>query len=246
MQMVGMISYVGASICWSFFFGQQTCVYKLYKINAATFGFNLSPYSYFVSAVTLWRCCVFWSVFLLNAMLWLNIFMALDLINSIKFPFRPKTSRYYVLFTIASSFIVACFQTMMYTRGFRWQTRLLAVWFSLTSLIYLCSAVYSILYARRKLQRPGISREVRDLVFRRHIVQIVVFIFSYSYFFVSIIIDWFITSSKRVDVHNFFLSALKINFALQGLYLPLSRVIEPAFVNVVKKKLARVAFYFIF
>ena len=116
----------------------------------------------------------------------------------------------------------------------------MAVWFTLTSAIYLVSAIASIVYARRKLRRPGISSEVRDLVFRRHIVQIAVFVFSYLYFFVSITIDWWITSAQRFDINNFFLSALKINFALQGIYLTLSRIVEPAFFNVIKRKLAGV------
>ena len=116
--MVGMIAFIGASICWSFFFGQQTCAYLLYKVTAATFSWRVDPFNNFVSAVILYRCCVFWSVFLLNAMLWLNIFMAIDLINSIKYPFRPKSSTFYVLFTAFTSFVLGVSNTFLYSKEY--------------------------------------------------------------------------------------------------------------------------------
>ena len=120
------------------------------------------------------------------------------------------------------------------------------MWQMLTIVIYLVTALASIVYAYRKLRRPGISGEVRDLVFRRHVVQIVVFIFSYAYFFVSATIDWWKKGNEQFDIHNFFLSVLKVNFALQGLYLPLSRVAEPAFYKLIKKRLQGIIFKIIF
>jgi hypothetical protein len=57
--------------------------------------------------IVLWQCTVFLSEFLLNAMLWLNIFMAVDLIVSIKYPFKPKSPLMYSAFTFSSSLVVA-------------------------------------------------------------------------------------------------------------------------------------------
>jgi len=120
------------------------------------------------------------------------------------------------------------------------------MWCMLTIVIYLVTAFASIVYAYRKLKRPGISAEVRNLVFKRHVIQIMVFIFSYMYFFVSATIDWWKFGSEQMNINSKILSVLKVNFAMQGIYLPLSRIAEPAFFKLIKKKVRDMTLKFIF
>jgi hypothetical protein len=115
LPLVMMISFVGASIFFSYFFGNEICGLRLYEVTAATIFWRWNdPYYNFWAAIYLWSSAVFLAIFLLNAMLWLNIAMAVDLIVMIKYPFRPKSVRSYVLFSFASSFVVAFLNELAY------------------------------------------------------------------------------------------------------------------------------------
>jgi hypothetical protein len=45
---------------------------------------------------------------------------------------------------------------------------------------YISVAVYSVSYSYRRLHRPGVSQEVREMFFRKHFVYVVVFIVLWS------------------------------------------------------------------
>lgn len=115
------------------------------------------PYFNLLCACELYQSCVFFSIFLLNAMLWLNIFVAVDLINMIKYPFKPKGSQFYLLFSFLSSLTVAVLNSVFYWYKFEERDFLLGSWFMTTTFIYLLTAVASIIYAYRKMRKPGIS-----------------------------------------------------------------------------------------
>ena len=247
MQLVMAISLVGGSTCFAFFFGSEVCQFGLYKLMSFTLFLKWNdPYSNFYAALILWASVVFLSVFLLNAMLWLNIFMAVDLINTIKYPFRPKSTTFYFIFTFVSSFIVAALNWIGYHSYYQWRDRLLSIWLVITSVIYLVTAATSIIYAQRKLRKPGISQEVREIVYRRHVLSIAGFVLAYSYFFVSAAINWKKQGNGQLDIHSWLLALLKIIFGLQGLIIPMTRFAEPAFLKLIKRSFKEVIFYFVF
>lgn len=158
MKLHMMISFVGASIFFCYYFGNQLCSFQLYKLLAATIYFKWDdPYFNLLCACELYQSCVFFSIFLLNAMLWLNIFVAVDLINMIKYPFKPKDSQFYLLFSFLSSLTVAVLNSVFYWYEFEERDFLLGSWFMTTTVIYLLTAVASIIYAYRKMRKPGIS-----------------------------------------------------------------------------------------
>lgn len=167
-------------------------------------------------------------------MLWLNIFVAVDLINMIKYPFKPKASQFYLLFSFLSSFAVAILNNVMRLNGYKKRFFWIGSWFMTTTVIYFVTAVASIIYAYRKMRKPGISQEVRQLVFKRHVLSILFFLFAYLYFFISLAWDLVTDPTEELDIRNPALTGLKLVFTLQGIYLPLTRFAEPAFYELIK------------
>lgn len=213
LPLVMMISFVGASIFFSYFFGNEVCQFKLYELAAASIFFRWKdPYYDFWAAIMLWSSAVFLAIFLLNAMLWLNICMAVDLIVMIKYPFRPKSVRSYVIFSFVSSFIVAVLNEYAFFNNFQDRYKLLSLWLMLTTVVYLVTATASIIYASKKLIKPGISQEVRTVVFRRHVLSILFFIVAYAYFFVSVLFDFQKIGNQQLDFDLTYLRALKVVF----------------------------------
>lgn len=94
-------------------------------------------------------------------MLWLNIFVAVDLINMIRHPFKPKSVLFYFVFSFASSFIVATLNSITYWYEYEDRGFYLGIWFVFTTVVYLITALTSIVYAYNKMRKPGISQEVR-------------------------------------------------------------------------------------
>jgi hypothetical protein len=74
-------------------------------------------------------------------------------------------------------------------------------------------------------------------------MTIFLFLFGYSYFFVSAFIYFFVDPDKENDIKSPILSLLKIIFSLQGIYLPLIRLAEPAIIYTLKKNLRSVFCY---
>jgi hypothetical protein len=42
--------------------------------------------------------------------------------------------------------------------------------------IYILTACYSVIYAYRKLERPGVSKEVRSMFLKKHYIYVFVFL----------------------------------------------------------------------
>ena len=160
MPIVMMISLIGGSIYFTYFFGSGICKIKAYRLLAGTLTFTWGDSYYeLLAAVTMWRAIVFYSIFYLNAMIWLNQAMAIDLIFMIKYPFEPPNKRLmrsYAL-TFFSSLFIGAFNTVAYIGGIESRSKLIGLWFLITVGIYWITAIASIIYARAKLRRPGIS-----------------------------------------------------------------------------------------
>jgi hypothetical protein len=46
--------------------------------------------------------------------------------------------------------------------------------------VYILVAIYSVIYAYRRLERPGVSKEVRSMFLKKHYVYVGVFIIIWS------------------------------------------------------------------
>ena len=103
--------------------------------------------------------------------------------------------------------------------------------------LYFASIFVSIIYTYKKLSGPGMSKAIRMLVLKRHILTSVVYAISNIYIciaYLSITNDgWF---AKLALYNQWWAKMLKIMFVLQGFFIPLVRLSEPYFFLVLKQK----------
>jgi hypothetical protein len=92
---------------------------------------------------------------------------------------------------------------------------------------YPAVSIVSILYAIKKLCKPGISNETRKLVLVRHVLSIVGFQISQAYFMMSFFVV------QGIDVRTIYTATSVVIFSAQGIYMPLLRLSEPFFFGVV-------------
>lgn len=128
----------------------------------------------------------------------LNFFLCFDLVKTIQSPFTPAGSRtkfYYmasfsvpfvmiliihIINTIKNSDKEACtpcitqFATKKYVgtmiTGFGNYV------LSFVMSCYILSAIYSVIFAYRRLNRPGVSQEIRSMFLQKHYVYVAVFL----------------------------------------------------------------------
>jgi hypothetical protein len=93
-------------------------------------------------------------------------------------------------------------------------------------LSYFLIAVYSVAYAIKSLCRSSISKQSRNIVFLRHVLSIVGFLFAQLYFMLCMLplLD------LNEPIAGFFPYVL---FSTQGIYMPLLRISEPFFFSIV-------------
>lgn len=90
-----------------------------------------------------------------------------------------------------------------------------------TAVIYVLTAIASIIYAYCKMCKPGISQEVRQLFFQRHVLSIILFFIAYLYFFTSLGIVEYLYIFENIanlvnehEIKNIVFSGLKILFPI--------------------------------
>jgi hypothetical protein len=54
------------------------------------------------------------------------------------------------------------------------------VMLAMTLSVYIVVAVYSVVFSYRRLNRPGVSKEVRELFFKKHFYYVAVFTFIWA------------------------------------------------------------------
>ena len=102
--------------------------------------------------------------------------------------------------------------------------------------IFLVLALWSTLYAFWFLYQPGISQQVRSLILGRHVTYIVFFFvvnlywFAESYYWIINDLDQFDPAKENVWWQNM----LKVLYYCQGIIMPLLRLSEPLFFQIVK------------
>ena len=105
-------------------------------------------------------------------------------------------------------------------------------------------ALYSCVYAYRRLTRPGMSVEVRYVFIRKHILYVGIFIFIWTFYLAHSYYSLYVTSltdeEKAKDQYNnlaTILSKISIYTALcTGFLLSCIRVREPYFKFLIRKK----------
>lgn len=129
----------------------------------------------------------------------LNLCLCLDLILTLQSPFTPATSRVKWYFTF-SILIPSLYYTYFFFHneeesGYRcieryYNPRTVDItdnevekiqtsgnWLTTMLLsLYIVVAFYSVFYSKRRLSRPGISKDVRQLTFRKHATYVIAFV----------------------------------------------------------------------
>ena len=106
---------------------------------------------------------------------------------------------------------------------------------------FLLLAIISTIYAIYKLCKPGISDEVRGLVLRRHVLN-VLFEFSINLYFmyslyVVIRFGTEVLEERNASGKEYVAYTFKLIYKSQGLFLPLIRLFEPYFFHILWNKM---------
>jgi len=99
-------------------------------------------------------------------------------------------------------------------------------------------AVGSISYAGYHLSRPGISREVRGLILKRHVAYIVLFIIVNLYW-AQLAIIFVKKDLEALKTDNWFRKMNKLTYFSQGIFMPILRLNEPLFLEISKDKVKK-------
>jgi len=178
-------------------------------------------------------------VFFLTLSLTATMMLCVDLILMIKHPFRQKEPRmkFYIWFSLAVSFVFATFflfKPDVYN-SYEFFT------FIFSFLGFFIAAIWSSIFSWRRLTMPGMSNEVRSLILKRHVASIFVYFLCNLYVLASAIynITHFCYDPNKLDckegIDTWWAKTLKILYCSQGYIMPGLRMLEPAFVSVIKR-----------
>ena len=117
----------------------------------------------------------------------LNTCLCVDLILMLKYPFASKEKRMvlYMLFSIVGAAVPSL--SLLFTAERRgesntYQPSSWALGLCVTIIVgYIVIAVASVIFAAKKLRRPGISKESQKLVLIRHVLAIIGFLTAQLY-----------------------------------------------------------------
>ena len=172
----------------------------------------------------------------------LNTCLAIDLVLMIRNPFKAKEVRvpFYLwgCIIVAFSLTASIFATVHRTdRNIYLETGRIPMYTTITMFAsYFLINIMSVLYALKKICKPGISKETQKLVLVRHVVSIFSFMVSQLYIIGCIVYamipNWVVTSNVHTAVYT-----LNLLFISQGIYLPILRLSEPFFFHVIWQNL---------
>ena len=117
----------------------------------------------------------------------LNMFLAIDLILMIKYPFKMKEKRvraYLVVSAIISASYTAVYhKTISFNDNVNYCVTgsINFVWMGLMIAIYIIVSLVSIAYALKKMTKSWISKESQRLVLGRHILSLLGSFLAYAY-----------------------------------------------------------------
>ena len=127
--------------------------------------------------------------FALSSFFWLmtmmlTICVCFDLLQMVQYPFKRhhKRTPIYIFVSVSLSFIFSVIKSYGAIQFYLSDQNSVNVitaytWFELLLwFFFLFTAVYSIFVALKKLSQPGVSREVRILITKRHITYVICFL----------------------------------------------------------------------
>ena len=171
----------------------------------------------------------------------LNISLCIDLILMVRYPFNKKESRVPIYLTV-SSIVSILSGTLIVCYPINYAAIIVGnIMCLVLILIYLVLFAASLVYTCRKLTGPGISKESRNLILKRHISTTLVYCISNAYMFATCVLNimpkYHDTFSMNQVVDAWWADTLKILFVIQGLTIPLLRLNEPYFYSIVQSKI---------
>ena len=181
MKLFMLLMACDASVLFCYFSSLKTCDFGTQKLLAWTFYFQNDCASQLKALEKIGKAAVFNTVFFTVASVCINICVCIDLILTIKRPFKakePRMPRYYIC-----TFVVATMQATILTFFYMDEDVLtIGEWIGSGAIVVLwILSVGSIVYGLVKLCQPGISREVRNVIMARHVVTILFFVIGNLY-----------------------------------------------------------------
>lgn len=164
---------------WPTLIGSFVCNLELPTIYRYTSFYDIN--ASFNSLTTLVTAVPFQISFWYNMVIMLNIVLCLDLILTFRSPFKKPETRYpiYIVVSILLSITPAFIRTYALRHQFG---EYLYGWIIIISfIVYVLIAIWSIFYAFKFLNRPGMSSTARVMITRRHVSYIVANILCQAY-----------------------------------------------------------------
>ena len=153
-----------------------------YKIVAWTFYFSATPQSYYRAAESIYATSI-----LLERLFWVptllfSICISIDLVIVVRNPFSSHKSRtwYYYVVTAIISVMTACLKLLSTLQADRF-TYGLAYLEIIEYIVFLIFSIASIVIAAYRLLQPGVKKQLRTLIIKRHLLYIFTFLVCNMY-----------------------------------------------------------------
>ena len=127
------------------------------------------------------------AVFATFSTVMLNMMLSLDLILTVRYPFKKKEGRnkIYVAISVVCSCLYTCGIAFSKDGSYYWSS----IYFGIAILcLFFLVFLVSIIYTCKMLSGQGMSKEVRNLVLKRHILTTVLYLVSNVYLFATFFI----------------------------------------------------------
>ena len=165
-------------ICFAMLY--QLCNFRLNEIFAYTVFFSDTLKNQTRALVIINKSMNFMMNYVMGVSLNLNTILCVDMILMIRYPFESKESR--MPKYMAYSLIIPVIPSILYLNINNHYIFEAVTWITV---IFYCLFIFcfllSVIYTCRKLNGPGMSKQVRQLVMKRHIIAIVAYLISYLY-----------------------------------------------------------------
>lgn len=219
-----------------FFYNQMgkfiICDCESYKLFTWLTRFSALWPDYYKSFKILIEAQGFWLTFTWVLSLGLNICLCIDLILMLAMPFEkkePRIKKYFI-----GSFIAACLMGILKLFINNATAYLWLNWIEMFAYFtFVVFAIGSSVYAIQKLRQPGVSKEVRFLIVRRHVIFIAFYLLSNVFFVMSNIHIIVIHHNKDANVSdNWVVEFFCLLFFGSGILMPIMRLAEPYFYSI--------------
>lgn len=188
MKLIMYIAFMETLVQFALIMQLQACKWNMNELFAWTVYFQDDIY-YKARALAIQIIATIWlAVFATFCTVLLNIMLSIDLILTVRYPFKKKEGRNKIY--LAVSVIVSAF----YTSGIGFthdgdNYYEFSIYFGMITLcLFFVIFIVSIVYTCKKLSGPGMSKEVRNLVLKRHILTTLLYIVSNLYLFATFFI----------------------------------------------------------